>query len=41
MEDSDTSTQNNTHEDYNNIVKAASSEVWEKIIVLRNIIVMQ
>ncbi|WP_341751203.1 conjugal transfer protein TraG N-terminal domain-containing protein [Candidatus Tisiphia endosymbiont of Piscicola geometra] len=30
MEDSDTSTQNNTHEDYNNIVKAASSEVWGK-----------
>ncbi|WP_341758664.1 conjugal transfer protein TraG N-terminal domain-containing protein [Candidatus Tisiphia endosymbiont of Ditula angustiorana] len=30
MEDSDTSTQNNTHEDYHNIVKAASSEVWGK-----------
>ncbi len=30
MEDNDTSTQNNTHEDYNNIVKAASSEVWGK-----------
>ncbi|MDR0773925.1 MAG: conjugal transfer protein TraG N-terminal domain-containing protein [Rickettsia sp.] len=30
MEDSDTSTQNNTHEDYNNIVKTVSSEVWGK-----------
>ncbi|WP_341759834.1 hypothetical protein [Candidatus Tisiphia endosymbiont of Ptychoptera albimana] len=30
MEDNDTSKQNNTHEDYNNIVKAASSEVWGK-----------